>query len=593
MLPTEEALSQALDVAKQLKLDNEQWKTAYQAVRENLEKSQRDLVEAQQSRARTESKCRSLLRSQAEEFKQVMEDMVPAWKSKLQRVSVLQEIESEHQEKIMQLEEEVQKWCALYNNEKSERAVMSSQFHQMQLNYQQQLKDEQTKLSAKIHELSTKNQKMQSILDDTTLADKLRQIERENTDLRLKQQMVIEEVEDYKNRCAQVGVEREALKANHLQQVKAIERDRLVLTKEVESGKRSNQDLQRELALHKEVQITVEKKGRKLEKENTSLTSKLQVKDRQIKTLESKLQTSVKAITQEFESQIAVLDHQIADLTTAENRVKEELMRVKEKSARELASKETEIANQAAEHTKNLSKLNEEKTKIIEELESLRVTSLNIENQLGKEQEALMNELEGERKTVLKVTGEYKEMKLKLEQVEGELKESRENERRTRNEYDDVFEEFSKLQRYHRKNIQEFNEKETQIISLRLQLNKSEEAAAQAERYRIDCEELAKTMRSMKEVQAKKLDNLKGERNKYKKLVALAKMKLSSLKKELHQREQDYGMQLSSVEKRLLESERQKNEIKNSLTMDSQSVDLNELLEDTDAIDSILARVSR
>jgi len=214
MLPTEEALSQALDVAKQLKLDNEQWKSAYQAVRENLEKSQRDLVEAQQSRARTESKCQSLLRSKSEEFKQVMEDMVPAWKSKLQRVSILQEIESEHQEKLLQLEEEVQKWCDLYHNEKNERAVMSSQFHQMQLNYQKQLKDEQTKLSAKIHELSTKNKKMQSILDDTSLADKLRHIERENADLRLKYQMVLEEVEDYKNRCAQVGVEREALKAN-------------------------------------------------------------------------------------------------------------------------------------------------------------------------------------------------------------------------------------------------------------------------------------------------------------------------------------------------------------------------------------------
>jgi len=593
MLPTEEALSQALDVAKQLKLDNEQWKSAYQAVRENLEKSQRDLMEAQQSRARSESKCQSLLKSQAEEFKQMMEDMVPAWKSKLQRVSVLQQIESEHQEKILQLEEEVQKWCDLCHNEKRERAVMSSQFHQMQLNYQQQLKDEQTKLSARIHELSTKNQKMQSILDDTTLADKLRQIERENRDLRLKHQMILEEVEDYKNRCAQVGVEREALKANQLQQVKALERDRMVLTKEVESGRQINQDLQRELALHKEVQITVEKKGRKLEKENISLTSKLQGKDRQIKALESKLQTSVKAITNEFESQIAVLDQQIADLTTAEKRIKEELVRVKEKSARELASKETKIANVVAEHTKSLAKLNEKKTKIIEELESLRVTSLNVENQLGKEQEALMNELEGERKTVLKVTGEFKEIKMKLEQVEDELKESRENERRTRNEYDDVFEEFSKLQRDHRKNIQEFNEKETQIISLRMQLNKSEEAAAQAEQYRLDCEELAKAMRLMKEVQAKKLDNLRGERNKYKQLVALGKMKLSSLKRELHQREQDYGMQLSSVEKRLLESERQKNEIKHSLTMDSQSVDLNELLGDNDEIDSILASVSK
>jgi len=593
MLPTEEALAQALDVAKQLKMDNEQWKSAYQNVRENLEKSQRDLADAQQSRARTESKCQSLLRSQSEEFKQVMEDMVPAWKSKLQRVSKLQEIESEHQEKVLQLEEEVQKWCDLYHSEKNERAVMSSQFQQMQLNYRQQLEDEQSKLSAKIHQLSTQNQKMQSILDDTTLADKQRQIERENADLRLKQQMVLEEVEDYKDRCAQLGVEREAMKARHLQQVKSIERDLMVLNKEVESSKRRNNDLQAELALHKEVHITVEKKARKLEKENTSLATKLEVKDRQVKALESKLQTSVKAITQEFENQIAVLDQQIADFTTAEKRVKEELKRINEKTARELACKETEIANQASEHTKSLCKLNEEKTKIIEELESLRVTSLNIENQLGKEQEALMNELEGERRVVLKATGEYKEAKLKLDQIEEELKESRENERRTKNEYEDVFEEFSKLQRDHRKNIQECNEKETEIMCLRVQLNKSEEVSAQAEQYRADCEELAKTMRSMKEVQAKKLEKLRGEKNKYKKLVALGKMKLSSLKKELQHREQDYSMQLSSVEKRLLESERQKDEIKHTLTMDSQSIDLNELLGDNDEIDSILASVSK
>jgi len=301
----------------------------------------------------------------------------------------------------------------------------------------------------------------------------------------------------------------------------------------------------------------------------------------------------VKAITQEFENQIAVLDQQIADFTTAEKRVKEELKRINEKTARELACKETEIANQASEHTKSLCKLNEEKTKIIEELESLRVTSLNIENQLGKEQEALMNELEGERRVVLKATGEYKEAKLKLDQIEEELKESRENERRTKNEYEDVFEEFSKLQRDHRKNIQECNEKETEIMCLRVQLNKSEEVSAQAEQYRADCEELAKTMRSMKEVQAKKLEKLRGEKNKYKKLVALGKMKLSSLKKELQHREQDYSMQLSSVEKRLLESERQKDEIKHTLTMDSQSIDLNELLGDNDEIDSILASVSK
>jgi len=344
MLPTEEALAQALEVAKQLKVDNEQWKSAYQTVRENLEKTQRDLIEAQQARDDTETKCKSLLRSQSEEFKQMMEDMVPAWKSKMQRVSVLQEIESEHQEKVLQFEDEISKYCDLYHNEKKELTVLRSQMQQLQSNYQQLMKVEQVKYTTKIHQLSSKNQKMQSILDDTTLADKLRQIERENADLQLKQRLVLEEVEDYKNRCTQFGVEREALKSCHLQQVKSIERELMVRTKEVEAGRKRNKDLQEELALHKDVQLTTEKTVRKLEKENTSLSSKLHLKDRQTKALEVKLKSCVKVITQEFESQIAVLDQQVADLTIGEKRAKEELTKVKENIASQIASNNSEQA---------------------------------------------------------------------------------------------------------------------------------------------------------------------------------------------------------------------------------------------------------
>jgi len=243
-----------------------------------------------------------------------------------------------------------------------------------------------------------------------------------------------------------------------------------------------------------------------------------------------------------------------------------------------------------AEHTKTLCELNEEKTKIIEELENLRVKSLNMETQLSKEQGALMNKLEGERKAVLKATGEKKELKHKLKRLEVELKEIQENEQRTKKEYDDIFEEFTKLQRDHRNIIQDGNEKESETMRLRVQLTEKEELASQAEQYRVDCEELAKTMRQMKEVHEQKLVKMRNEKNKYKKVAILAKRRLASMTHELLQSKKEYEIQLTSAEKRLLESERQKDKIKFQLTMDSHSVDLNELLEDNDKIDLLMKK---
>ncbi|ETO32382.1 hypothetical protein RFI_04736 [Reticulomyxa filosa] len=311
-----DTLSETLEVAKELRLHNEELQNSltelrsqYLSLEERLQQTVKDRHEAIQKKEQTEKECKSLyekwnkqLTAQAKEFELIHSQMIPSSEIQKLKVELLSELEKPYRDKIDyltgQCNEYFNKYCQTW---KTLECLKSEHDNRMELKNQTISQLEQDHCF-KIEELTNTIAKLETSEEKHKCKENISQLTEQNTDLTVMCQHLKEELNAIQFLSSirthiyntpfyyfflffrgKQMLQTERIQLANVEALKTMEGKYLVCKKECEGYKIKVEDLVKDLEFHKEAHLAIESSYRKCEQEKMQLLHSLKRKDIQVK----------------------------------------------------------------------------------------------------------------------------------------------------------------------------------------------------------------------------------------------------------------------------------------------------------------------
>lgn len=246
-----------------LKSESEELKDSYALVRSQAESA----LAAKQS---AESECEKLygvwqekLEQKQAEFEVIQQSMVPTRELDLIRLQILQEASAGHAAHTEELKGEVAKYRQLYHDTHHSLVLLTNDANLKTQSYEKDVADLRARSERSVAELSAKNRKLQDLVQDTTLPDRAKALERANNEMTIRNKALAAEVTEVTKKLADSIVAAEqakvaqssseasqrALEGRSAKEAELAERTITELTKELAVATAQAQSL-REESLH-------------------------------------------------------------------------------------------------------------------------------------------------------------------------------------------------------------------------------------------------------------------------------------------------------------------------------------------------------
>jgi hypothetical protein len=224
--------------------------------RELLQQARAQAEAALRSKQAAEHECEKLygswqekLEEKAAEFAALTASMVPARELDLIRLQIVQECSQQHTRHVEELKAEVAKYRELYHDTHHQLALQTDEATLRQQADQQDLAATKARAAAQLADLQSKNRKLQELVQDTTLADTNKRLERAQQELVVKSRALASENAELTERAIQAKVDAESWKTRARSAEQALENALKSAAAAAEQAKKHNNELATELAV--------------------------------------------------------------------------------------------------------------------------------------------------------------------------------------------------------------------------------------------------------------------------------------------------------------------------------------------------------
>ncbi len=377
-------LDKSLEVNSILKRNNELIRKKYQQLKEeNIELSNK-VAEAKtqaqlayQSKEAVERDCESLykqwnehVKQQQEEFQAIKAQMVPSRELEMLRISMAEELEFPHRKRITELNNQLNNFRDQYHEEHRKLELLKIKYNELEKNSLQDINVIKLQYEKKCNNLEIKNNELQDLVEDTSTIDELRQVQRSNSDLILRNKKLndiilnitkerdqtIEEYDLYKQSI---------LKANKLQDGKY-----LLLEQDLKAVENKYNDLSTEYNIICNNKQNLHEKIIKLESIQLSFNDKILSKERELSFISDSCEKRINEIKNNCNIKVDHLAKTLNLLQENYNKLSHQKMEVDEKLKYNHRETTLLIKQNKEEELYKRSKLQDINTNLNEQIES-------------------------------------------------------------------------------------------------------------------------------------------------------------------------------------------------------------------------------
>ena len=435
-------LEHAISIASVVNSENEVLKNAYNTLKQELQDLGDKYTDAQKVAEQTlsakhsiEVECEGLYKQWQQQLKVYNEQIdtlkastVPRRELDLVRINVSEELSHHHKEQLAEVAIEAERYRDLYLKQQHDFLVLQTEFSHVQQEHQHLLHEQKLLSDSQLHDLHTKNQKLQELIQGNDQIHTIRTLERTNNELIIRTKQLQDELQQQVQQQTQ-------LQATHSSEVQGLQKLIDGLKQQV-----TESEVTAEQALKRVSTTTTDLDAcRRL---NTTLTDKALQLETQVSTLDNKLDTRHHDVQQLKEHH----DRQLLDA----QRSRDEVQRRLQSEIDEVQRKYKELSGKHSDAVKQLDHVQRETTlqlkqqqvdetekrqRVEAERDSLLVQTASLQKQIS-EFEALKSSSDDTlRLTIEQLRTELKQIRHDNEQSSNKLAKDRVELQRQKDEF--------------------------------------------------------------------------------------------------------------------------------------------------------------
>lgn len=179
-----------------MKSENEEMREAYIRIRAQAESALAAKTSAENECEKLYQQWQEKLQQKQSEFEVIQASMVPTRELDLIRLQILQEANASHALVTNELKNDLTKFRNLYHETHHQLMLVTNDMNLKIQTYEKDLLDIRTRSERNLNEFTLKNRKLQELIQDTTLSEKVKSLERLNSEMLLKQKSLQLELEE-------------------------------------------------------------------------------------------------------------------------------------------------------------------------------------------------------------------------------------------------------------------------------------------------------------------------------------------------------------------------------------------------------------
>jgi hypothetical protein len=206
--------------------------------------------------------------------------MVPSRELEMLRVQMTEELELPHRQRVDALNVEITRYRDQYLGCHRELELLRTCHQQAEHEHKLALADATTKQAATVRELREKNDRLQTMVEDTSVANALRGSERTNADMMLRLKAMAGEVDDLRSEKEDAVVAREESYLSHVNAVKLEQGKLMLMEKQLAAAQRRNELLDSDAKETKYSLAALQERVLELEQAKRDLTNRAEAAER-------------------------------------------------------------------------------------------------------------------------------------------------------------------------------------------------------------------------------------------------------------------------------------------------------------------------
>merc|ERR1712228_1166851 len=494
----------------------------------------------------------------------------------LLRVKICEELELGYNEKMDWMKQEMSNYQNLYTKTLRQLEILKINHKNSQHSFQSMLNEQKDGLNFKILHLKQQNEELkeENMKNNShSLKQQLQQFKSSNIECKQQIKSLQKEVCELNQANSRLNIENEKIKCNAIEKLKECEGKLLISNAECNGLKQRYNDLRKEFDQNKADYLLKENELQKIESNAIFIKNMLQSKKEEIKNLNEKIKS--------MQDEIRSINSKNDDLKTSINVLTNKHL------------VETQQIKQ--ENFSNFNNLIESKQETDKRLQEVKGQLMQFQHDSDREIHSLSKELEAASIQCQQFENDKRHLIEKNKKCESEIDDLLNDIKCLKKENGEINHELQALTNKHRDimdtNYQltaKENKYLTQIEYLENDIseinNKIEEKLNNVtKKYQDKISEIESSNKLLtvsidenKENNQKTLNKTKKDKQKYKKLATMTKLKLNALSKELNNIKRNFqtelrakAFEITNLNKQIQQIERQRDEIKFRLTMDS------------------------
>merc|ERR1712228_1046945 len=494
----------------------------------------------------------------------------------LLRVKICKELELGYNEKMDWMKQEMSNYQNLYTKTLRQLEILKINHKNSQHSFQSMLNEQKDGLNFKILHLKQQNEELkeENMKNNShSLKQQLQQFKSSNIECKQQIKSLQKEVCELNQANSRLNIENEKIKCNAIEKLKECEGKLLISNAECNGLKQRYNDLRKEFDQNKADYLLKENELQKIESNAIFIKNMLQSKKEEIKSLNEKIKS--------MQDEIRSINSKNDDLKTSINVLTNKHL------------VETQQIKQ--ENFSNFNNLIESKQETDKRLQEVKGQLMQFQHDSDREIHSLSKELEAASIQCQQFENDKRNLTEKNKKCESEIDDLLNDIKCLKKENGEINHELQALTNKHRDimdtNYQltaKENKYLTQIEYLENDIseinNKIEEKLNNVtKKYQDKISEIESSNKLLtvsidenKENNQKTLNKTKKDKQKYKKLATMTKLKVNALSKELNNIKRNFqtelrakAFEITNLNKQIQQIERQRDEIKFRLTMDS------------------------
>mmetsp|Transcript_35434 Transcript_35434/g.58021 ORF Transcript_35434/g.58021 Transcript_35434/m.58021 type:complete len:650 (+) Transcript_35434:40-1989(+) len=598
-------LTESLNVAKLLKEQNEELKAAFDGLKKEYTCLEQQLVHVGhelskevEAKKSLEMDCKNLykrwndeLKIQAKEFEKLQSEMIPNTELELLRVRIVEELEISYSDKLQFMQTEMEKYHALYTKLYKQHEVLKINHDNLQQSTETAWNEERELLDYKLAQLKQECERLRNATkqaphqsSSSSPPSCSTECEHRSLEWQEKVQSLTQQIEELNTCNSTLQVEMDESACARLQRIKECEAQILMKQAEHKAMKQKYDDLFAEYEASQTQLILQQTEISKLDNERSTLKFSLHAKKEEMSAINDGFYKKEKQWKQEHETQSKALRERLTELEQKSNKLCAENEDLQQELNTAQNKHSLQLQQMKQEHMNHVNELMSSKQDTEAQYHELKQRVFTMEQQHNKNVDALQRELELNYSRLQQTEAEMKYLQNTQQTYRAECDDRSNDVRCLKKENEELNHEYQALTNKYRECMDSNHTLSSKQDAYVAQIE-SLENDIQGMTTKIDGKFTAlkeKYEREMAQVSEQKsthektANKLKKEKQKYKKLAALAKMKINTLSKEVCNLKKNYQtevqtktVEITSLYKQMHELERQRDEIKFRLTMDS------------------------